>query len=381
MSGMKALTVDAASRTAVLQPGVTTREVRDACAPHGLHFPGGHITDVGCSGFILGGGYGWGVTAFGAAADNVTAFEVVEMMTSGDDEDVRCSLRRVTAESDADLFAGLKGGGQFLAVVTEFTVALHPVPAALPCITAAYPLAAARDVAAAYQRLLLGAAPPSVEASLVWKLGRDPPHEPIALISAVGFAPAGTPDLEACYDVLRTLLPQQRLFLDDGPPLPYLEALSQLDGNWAFPGVCCYSHAMHISPKDLTSSDVIAALERHTAGMTSDRSYILCAPSAPRSTAGGASALGFRGTMILTPYALWPRTQGGPEEDRDQQHCDWVQSFRSAVAPRVLGCYLNEVMQDGRSGPSSGCFEPATFALLQRLKAQHDPLGLLKDLT
>lgn len=47
--------VDPARRMARVQPGVSTRELSQALLPHGLHFPGGHISHVGLSGFILGG--------------------------------------------------------------------------------------------------------------------------------------------------------------------------------------------------------------------------------------------------------------------------------------------------------------------------------------
>lgn len=55
LSHMKAIHVDPVTRTAVVQPGVTTAELREATIMHGLHFPGGHISSVGISGLILGG--------------------------------------------------------------------------------------------------------------------------------------------------------------------------------------------------------------------------------------------------------------------------------------------------------------------------------------
>ena len=55
LSRMKAIHVDPVTRTAVVQPGVTTAELREATIAHSLHFPGGHISSVGISGLILGG--------------------------------------------------------------------------------------------------------------------------------------------------------------------------------------------------------------------------------------------------------------------------------------------------------------------------------------
>lgn len=59
MSRLKGIEVDVGNRTVLVQPGVTTEELRAASMPYGLHFPGGHISSVGISGFILGGSAGW----------------------------------------------------------------------------------------------------------------------------------------------------------------------------------------------------------------------------------------------------------------------------------------------------------------------------------
>lgn len=54
MSCLKRIEVDVESGTALVEPGVNTLELRNATKPYGLHFPGGHISPVGISGFILG---------------------------------------------------------------------------------------------------------------------------------------------------------------------------------------------------------------------------------------------------------------------------------------------------------------------------------------
>lgn len=136
-----------------------------------------------------GGGNGWGVRHWGAAADNVASFEVVlpqsppaatapngnggragsgsgsgsqqaangsaatspKTSSSGGGAAVGASIVVVDAESDKELFWGLRGGGAFLAVVTGFTLRLHPCPAALPCIDAVFPVAATAEVVAGFR--------------------------------------------------------------------------------------------------------------------------------------------------------------------------------------------------------------------------------------
>ena len=47
--------IDAAKRTASIEPGVKGGELIAALAPLGLGFPVGHCPDVGLSGYLLGG--------------------------------------------------------------------------------------------------------------------------------------------------------------------------------------------------------------------------------------------------------------------------------------------------------------------------------------
>jgi FAD/FMN-containing dehydrogenase len=56
--------------------GCTTQQVRQLTSPHGLHFTGGHISTVGCTGFTLGGGNGFGQRLWGAACDNLISAKV-----------------------------------------------------------------------------------------------------------------------------------------------------------------------------------------------------------------------------------------------------------------------------------------------------------------
>ncbi|MEU1760921.1 FAD-binding oxidoreductase [Micromonospora sp. NPDC005223] len=74
---------------------------------------------VSVTGVALGGGLSWFGRAYGWVSDAVTAFDVV---------DAEARQRRVTAETDPDLFWALRGGGGDFAVVTALEVALHPAP-------------------------------------------------------------------------------------------------------------------------------------------------------------------------------------------------------------------------------------------------------------
>lgn len=95
--------------TARVGAGVKMQTLVDVAAAHGLAPVVGSTLDVGVVGFLTGGGHGPFLRAFGVASDRVTAIEVVTA-------DGR--LRRVTAQQDADLFWGLRGGKGALGIIT-----------------------------------------------------------------------------------------------------------------------------------------------------------------------------------------------------------------------------------------------------------------------
>lgn len=99
--------------------GVTWKTVLAATAAHGLAGLSGSAPNVSVAGYTSGGGIGPMVRTFGAASDRVRAFDVV----TGDGR-----LRRVTAESEPELFWGLRGGKSSLGIITATEFDLLQLP-------------------------------------------------------------------------------------------------------------------------------------------------------------------------------------------------------------------------------------------------------------
>ncbi|MFG1703009.1 FAD-binding oxidoreductase [Nonomuraea sp. M3C6] len=106
-------------RVAMVGAGAKWGQVLAAAGPHGLTGLAGSSPVVSVTGYTLGGGLSWFGRKHGFAADSVRAFEVV----GADGE-----RATVTAESDADLFWALRGGGGDFALVTAIEFALYPAP-------------------------------------------------------------------------------------------------------------------------------------------------------------------------------------------------------------------------------------------------------------
>jgi FAD/FMN-containing dehydrogenase len=118
LSGMRAVTVDPAKRTARAEGGATWGEFNEATAAFGLATTGGIISTTGVAGLTLGGGIGYLARGFGLSCDNLVSAEIVtadgKMVTASENE-------------HADLFWAIRGGGGNFGVATALTFQLHPV--------------------------------------------------------------------------------------------------------------------------------------------------------------------------------------------------------------------------------------------------------------
>jgi FAD binding domain len=115
---MRGIEVDPEARAARVEAGVLVLELSEAAGAHGLSSMPGSSPDVGVTGYTLGGGLSWLGRRHGFACNRVRAVELID--ASGES-------RRVDAESDADLFWALRGGGGGYGVVVALHLDLLPI--------------------------------------------------------------------------------------------------------------------------------------------------------------------------------------------------------------------------------------------------------------
>jgi FAD/FMN-containing dehydrogenase len=118
LSELTGVTIDHSARTARVLGGTVWQDVADAAAPYGLAALHGSAGDVAVAGYILGGGLSFYGRAHGLATGTVRALEVV---TAGGE------VIRATADDNAELFWGLRGGGGGLGVVVALEIDLLPI--------------------------------------------------------------------------------------------------------------------------------------------------------------------------------------------------------------------------------------------------------------
>jgi FAD/FMN-containing dehydrogenase len=115
---MHALEIDASTRTAWAETGLTAGEYTRAAGAEGLATGFGDTASVGIGGITLGGGIGFLVRPQGMTIDSLLGAEVV----TSDGE-----VRMVDAEHEPDLFWAIRGGGGNFGVATRFHYRLHPL--------------------------------------------------------------------------------------------------------------------------------------------------------------------------------------------------------------------------------------------------------------
>jgi FAD/FMN-containing dehydrogenase len=142
LAAMKGIHVNVKDRTARAQGGCTWADFNRETQLHGLATTGGVVSTTGIAGLTLGGGLGWLMPKYGMALDNLLSAEVV----TADGKVLRAS-----ADENADLFWGLRGGGGNFGVVSSFEYKVHPVGPVVFGGLAAHPFEKARDVLRFYR--------------------------------------------------------------------------------------------------------------------------------------------------------------------------------------------------------------------------------------
>ncbi|KAK7449166.1 hypothetical protein VKT23_013316 [Stygiomarasmius scandens] len=97
--------------------GLRWEDVYGLLNPKGYTVVGGRVNGVGVAGFILGGGLSWITNERGLTIDTLVSCEIV--LPNG-------TVTTASADTNPDLFFGLKGGFNNFGIVTRFTLRVFP---------------------------------------------------------------------------------------------------------------------------------------------------------------------------------------------------------------------------------------------------------------
>lgn len=355
LSLMKSIVVEPGGRTVTAAGGVLWGELDRATQAFALATTGGIISHTGIGGLTLGGGLGHLMRKHGLTVDNLVSVDLVT---------AEAELRHVDAQSDPDLFWGLRGGGGNFGVATRFEYRLHPVGPMVVGGPIIWPIEAAPDVLRAVREYApeapdelgisvgLIAAPPAPFVPSQW-FGRP--------VAALVLAWAGSPG--ASDGAVAPLRSVATPIADAMGPIPYVALQSMLDGG--APHGRHYYWKAHRFP-DL-SDEVISVFMERMASMTGPFCQIngwavggAVSRVPPDATAVGDRDAGFE--MSLT--AGW-----SPADGDGDRHRVWVREGWEALRPHGSGVYANFISDEGAAGVAYAYGER-----LQRLRSLKDRL-------
>jgi FAD/FMN-containing dehydrogenase len=138
---MRGSRVDPVARRARVEGGSLLGSLDHEAMAHGLVAPMGTVSHTGVGGLVLGGGFGRLARRFGLAVDNLVSLDVV----TADGE-----LRHASADTNPDLYWGLRGGGGNFGIVTSFEFDLHPMQRTVIGGAILFPFSMAKDALRVY---------------------------------------------------------------------------------------------------------------------------------------------------------------------------------------------------------------------------------------
>lgn len=357
LSLMKAVHVDPAARTVRAASGLLWSELDRATQPYGLATTGGIISHTGIAGLTLGGGLGHLMRKHGLTVDNLLAVDLV----TAEGERVR-----VNAETEPELFWGVRGGGGNFGIITGFEYRLHPVGPMVLGGPIFWPIAEASQVL----RFLRDYAPdaPGQLGITIGMAGAPPlPFVPPEQVGkpVIGLILVWAGDVA---EGERALAPLRRLgtpIADGIRPIPYLALQSMLDGG--------APHGRHYYWK----AHRLPALSDHVIEIFLDRIASIPTPFSqingwavggavsrvdPAATAVGAREVGFE----ISITAAWP-----PSDPNGERHKTWVREGWEALRPYSAGVYANFISDEGAAGVEAAYGE--RVRRLTALKDRYDP--------
>jgi FAD/FMN-containing dehydrogenase len=356
LSAMRAVLVDPARRTALVQGGATLGDLDHATQAFGLATPGGVVSTTGVGGLTLGGGFGWLARLHGLAADNLLS---VGLVTADG------SYLRAGPDENAELFWGLRGGGGNFGVSVSLEFRLHPVGPEILFGPTVHRLEHAADVLRHY-RDFAAAAP---RACCVWADILTAPPLPFLPdrfhgTTVVSLMQAWIGDPAEGEAVLAPLRGFGEPIGDAVMPRPYVEAQRILDAAYGM-GARNYWSANNFASLAEPIPDTLAELG---ASLPTPESDILVCQlgGAINDVAADATAYPHRDTAFaITAGARWR----DPADDTGS--VAWVRRTAEALAPHAApGAYVNFVSEDtGREAAAYG----QNLDRLATLKGRFDP--------
>lgn len=361
LSAMRGIRVDPTARSVRAGGGCTWGDLDHATHPFGFAVPGGFISTTGIGGLTLGGGVGYLSRAYGLTIDNLLSVDMV--LADG-------SFVIADADSNADLFWAVRGGGGNFGVVTAFEYRLSSVRIVYggPMV---WPVEQARDVLPYWRDLILKA-PEALNGwfgfLIVPPAPNFPPEWHLKPACAIVWCHTGTAqEAEAALAPVRAAHPPA---LDFAGPIPWPALQSMFDQLFR-PGLQWYWKCDFVT--DINEQAIELHLE-HGTKLPTMLSTVHLYPinGAANRPASGDTAFAYRHANFVQIIGAI-----GTEPAENERMIAWAKDYWQALHPYSAGGgYVNMNMEEteDRVRESYG----GNYARLAAVKAKYDPGNLFR---
>lgn len=405
VSRLNEVHIDAARRTAIIQPVVTNEKMIAALEKRGLAYQVGTCPTVPASGYLLGGGLGLNTQKWGAGCHGV---EAVDIVTANGETIVADETH------NADLYWAARGGSQgFPGVVVRYHLKAQRYPKGIHQATCVYRLNESQDFVEWLSKFILEL-PPEVQSNTLITSGLGLRLAEMAHESEE--SEGAEDDWHVLPDVLREtldlVLGQDAGLLDEhvtrGAWLTYVAAAfadSEKEAQemlapfkkppagkqpliWSsflpssfwilntFVGALFPKGRQYVADYhwvDLSLADVVKGVSTEFAKERTVDSFVLVASyqTPPAQMApSGSTCFSMSSHHLVGLYGI------GDHRDDAPFIQDWVANMRSLIEPQSLGLYIGEADLDIAPGRAAKAYSPESWAKLRELKQKYDPDNL-----
>lgn len=367
LSNLNESAIDKTTRTAVIQPVISNRELARRLGEYDLAFPIGHCPTVKASGYLLNGGMSWNLSKWGPACLSV---EAVECVTADG--------KKVTANASnyADLFWAARGAGPgMFAVATRFHLKCYPLPKAILTSSYFYSLDQLRDVVEEVTEL--GWKMPSIVELSIFLIKAPPnlidkckrTNGKLCMVTAVAFAYTQE-EGKAALSILETGAMARKCLAKTLNEASNFEKLSEVSGiTWP-------EHHRNLCENQCSKADpveILMALRDKIIDAPSPKSVIVFCQSTGQHNLlepHADVALSMDGQSYGGSWAIWEK----PEDD--EVNMKWQDEVIAIIKPFTSTHYIGETDIVQNNDRVQNSYTKEKWQKLEKIRAKYDPDGL-----
>ena len=351
LSLMRGVRVDERERIAYVSGGSLLGDMDNETMQFGLVTSAGTVSHTGVAGLTLGGGFGRVARRFGLSLDNLRAVDVVTA-------DGR--LVHASADENAELLWGVRGGGGNFGIVTNLEFELHPMQREVVGGTITFPFSEARQLLDFYAEYEASAPD---ELFLCMGLQNSPQGKAVQF-NACYSGPAR--EAERVFAKVRSAGTPLR---DNLRTIDYvaLQRSGDVDDPRAVGSYTKSGFSVGLKPKFIDA--ILDGFGEQPGG--SSVFFLYHCGGAINRVAADATSFPHR-EITLTPLLAvsWPITSDPTAQ------VAWLRKYWASVEPHMQGFYTNDVIDETQKQVDENYL--GNYPRLVALKNKYDPTNLFR---